>query len=202
MFGKDVLPLTKWDSLLLSTHPRPDFQPFEYLVGGHYLGEIARLVLVEGIQTSNCFSGTVPSSLQCPYSLSTETLSQIQTTSLEDARLLFLAQHPDSLIRDSDIVILRRIATHVSRRAAGFLAAGMHALWQLRNEGEGVTPENVQSAAVAFNGSVIENYPGFRETCQEFLDGLVEGSGGVRGAMKLTPANSSLLGAAVSVACL
>jgi hexokinase len=33
-FGGRILPLTKWDELLLSAHPNPDLQPLEYLVGG------------------------------------------------------------------------------------------------------------------------------------------------------------------------
>jgi hexokinase len=56
---------------------------------------------------------------------------------------------------------------------------------------------------VAYNGSVMENYPGFEETCQRTLDGLVEASGGKAGEVELMYAEeSSLLGAAVAVACL
>jgi hexokinase len=78
MFGKDILPLTRWDKLLKAAHPRPDFQPLEQLVSGLYLGEICRLALLDAITTTGIFGGTVPPSLQKPYSLDTETLSLIE----------------------------------------------------------------------------------------------------------------------------
>jgi hexokinase len=78
MFGHDILPLTRWDKLLNAAHPRPDFQPLEQLVSGYYLGEICRLALLEAIRTTGIFGGVVPSSLQTPYSLDTETLSMIE----------------------------------------------------------------------------------------------------------------------------
>jgi hexokinase len=79
MFGTGILPLTKYDELLLSTHLMPHFQPLEHLVSGGYLGEITRLVLVDGIQNAGLFGGIVPPSLKERYSLETETLSRIES---------------------------------------------------------------------------------------------------------------------------
>lgn len=78
MFGKDILPLTRWDELLKKAHPRPDFQPLEQLVSGYYLGEICRLALLDAIPQTGVFGGIVPPSLQTLYSLDTETLSIIE----------------------------------------------------------------------------------------------------------------------------
>jgi hexokinase len=78
MFGAGILPYTKWDRELLSTHSRPDFQPLEHFVSGGYLGEITRLVLLDGIQSGYLFGGIVPPSLRERYSLETETLSLIE----------------------------------------------------------------------------------------------------------------------------
>lgn len=79
MFGAGILPYTKWDRLLLAAHANPDFQPLEHFVSGGYLGEITRLVLVEGIQTVGLFGGIVPKSLEERYSLETETISRIES---------------------------------------------------------------------------------------------------------------------------
>lgn len=79
MFGGGILPSTAWDESLLSVHPNPKFQPLEHFVGGGYLGEIVRLVLVEGIRTAGLFDGIVPPSLKERYSLETETLSHIES---------------------------------------------------------------------------------------------------------------------------
>jgi hexokinase len=78
MFGKGILPLTKWDHLLKKAHPLPDFQPLEHLVSGYYLGEICRYALLEAIKQTGIFGGVVPPSLHTPYSLDTETLSFIE----------------------------------------------------------------------------------------------------------------------------
>ena len=79
MFGAGILPETKWDERLRASHPMPDFQPMEYFVSGGYLGEIVRLVLVDGIQTAGLFGGIVPPSLREQYSLDTETISHIES---------------------------------------------------------------------------------------------------------------------------
>ncbi len=78
MFGKGVLPLTRWDELLNAAHPQPDYQPLEHCLSGFYLGEICRLALVEAIESTGVFGGKVPTSLEKPYSLDTETLSRLE----------------------------------------------------------------------------------------------------------------------------
>jgi hexokinase len=79
----------------------------------------------------------------------------------------------------------------------------VHALWQLRNEAESIKAGGFEHTLVAYNGSVMERYPGFKSNCQNRLDGLVEASGGKAGLVELVYAEeSSLLGAAVAVACL
>jgi len=83
------------------------------------------------------------------------------------------------------------------------VAAGVHALGSLRNDAHTMPAFNQQHTIVAYNGSVIEHYPSFKETCQQYLDDLAEASGAETGVMELMYAEeSSLLGAAVAVACL
>lgn len=78
MYGQGILPITRWDELLNASHPRPDFQPLEHLLSGYYLGEVARLALVEAIESTGILGGVVPPSLKELYSLDTETLSRIE----------------------------------------------------------------------------------------------------------------------------
>lgn len=61
----------------------------------------------------------------------------------------------------------------------------------------------LEKTTVAFNGSVIENYPGYLASCQRYIDELVEGKGcSEPRSIELVPAKeSSLLGAAVGLAC-
>lgn len=78
MFGHGILPVTRWDKHLNAVHPKPDFQPLEHFVSGYYLGELARLALIEAIDTAGVFGGVAPPSLLLPYSLDTETISCIE----------------------------------------------------------------------------------------------------------------------------
>lgn len=73
----------------------------------------------------------------------------------------------------------------------------------MRNEAESVAASESSHTLVAYNGSVLENYPDFKTSCQKHLDALVEASGGEKGVIELIYAEeSSLIGAAVAVACL
>lgn len=78
MFGKGILPVTKWDEDLNAAHILPDFQPLEHLVSGRYLGEVARLIIIDGVRTANLFDGSIPPSLEKPYSLDTEILARME----------------------------------------------------------------------------------------------------------------------------
>jgi len=222
MFGAGILPFTRWDERLLESHPRPNFQPLEYFVGGGYLGEIIRLVLVEGIETTGLFGGVVPPSLTQLYSLDTEIISLIEADTaptLTTATNLFTTHHPPSPssppYTTADISTLRTLASHVIHRATAITAAGLHGLWLLKfppqtnpeiNSTTPPTPPPPSKSLIAYNGSVMERYPGFRESTQKHLDMLVEATVGgedVAGGLELVPADdSSLLGAAVAVACL
>lgn len=133
----------------------------------------------------------------------TRMISDLSST-LADAQQLFCSRHPSSHTpTTADLRSIRLIASYVTHRASALVAAGVHALWTLRNEAEGIKPEVCEHTLVAYNGSVLENYPGFKASCQTHLDGLVVESGGKAGMVELVYAEeSSLLGAAVAVACL
>lgn len=90
------------------------------------------------------------------------------------------------------------------------MAASLFALWQFKSEAEAQYSSaksqeelDLEGHVVAFNGSVIEQYPQYLENCQGFIDGLVSSAEGKPGTISLVGAKeSSLLGAAVALACL
>jgi hexokinase len=70
--------------------------------------------------------------------------------------------------------------------------------FKLETEAELALPSTV----VSYTGSVIERYPGYLTTCQQYVDGLVEALGGTPGSLDLIAANeSTIIGAAVALAC-
>lgn len=62
---------------------------------------------------------------------------------------------------------------------------------------------DMTNTVVSFNGSVIESYPGYRASCQKYVEFLLDSNGrGKDSTIELVPAKeSSLLGAAVASAC-
>lgn len=207
MFGKGVFPTTRWDDHLNETHIRPDFQPFEHMISGRYMGEIVRLIIVEAVHTAGLFSGEMPAHLNEPYTLDTGTIAAMEMDDskyLTQATALFQSQHPLSKPPTvNDIQFVRQVSQLVSHRAAAFLATGIHALWALRTEAEGLTPASAGRMSIGCNGSVIEKYPLFRELCQSHLHELTAASGAPQRSISLEIAvESAIFGAAVSACCL
>jgi len=207
MFGKHILPSTRWDDHLNKSHTHPDFQPLEYFIGGRYLGETVRLILVDAIRTVGLFDGQIPEHLLEPYSLETSTLAVFEgddSPNLFKASTVLQKHHslpsPPSV---SDLRFVQQICQIVSHRAAGYLATGIHALWSLRTSVEGLSPASAGQVTIGCNGSVVESYPSFRKVAQKYLDELIELSGGEPHSVILEMANeAAIFGAAVAACCL
>ncbi|KAF1814856.1 actin-like ATPase domain-containing protein [Eremomyces bilateralis CBS 781.70] len=209
MFGKGILPTTRWDDYLNMTHTQPDFQPMEYLISGRYLGEIVRLICLEAIKSHRLFNGAVPDKFEQPYAFDTGTMATFEsddTLSLSKSAAVLQAQHPlphSHVPALQDLRFVRQISKLVSRRAAAYLACGIHALWSLRNSSEGFEAGQVGRVSIGCNGAVIERYPQFKPSCQSYLDEMTRMSGGQEHSVVLEDAGeSSIYGAAVAVACL
>lgn len=207
MFGKGIMPVTRWDEQLNRDHQLPDFQPMEYLCTGMYIGEIVRLILLEAIDTTGLFGGEWPARFSTPYSLDTRIVAAFdsdETANLSDAWLQFCESHPLSVRPPrTDLRFVQTVARLVSQRAQTYIAVAIHALWMVRTISEGLLPTEASELTVACNGTVIEKYPGFRFNCQRVLDELCISSGAPAGTINLQMASeSSIYGAAVAVACI
>ncbi|OAG08502.1 actin-like ATPase domain-containing protein [Paraphaeosphaeria sporulosa] len=205
--GKTVFPMTRWDEQLNDAHVRPDFQPFEHMISGRYLGELVRLIVSEAVRTAGLFGGEMPDKLNEAYSLDAGTIAALEmdtSKNLSNGISLFQTKHPLSRPPTyNDIHFVRQVSQLVAHRAAAFLAAGIHSLWNLRTTSEGLTPATAGKMAIGCNGSIIEKYPSFRELCQSHLDELTTASGAEPKSISLEIAvESAIFGAAVAVCCL
>ena len=208
MFGKDILPQTRWDEVLNGMHPLPDFQPLEYMTTGRYLGEILRLIIMEAVDTCGLFDGILPLKLHEPYSLDTIVLAKLEETSstnignaaLDLQKALQITRAP----LDFEIQFLRSAAEAIAYRASAYLAIAIHALWELQMETEGQRGFIPRSAknSIACNGSVILKYPGFRARCEDLIAEMVslQSSGRNRYLVLVPTDEAAIQGAAVAVA--
>ena len=204
LYGGKVFPVTRWDHQLNRAHSKPDFQPLEYLTSGRYMGEIARLVLLDAIRDASLFGGATPHNFE-PYAFTTETIAAIErdnSPSLARAASVMNAKHPlpqGKRYNISDLAHVKHIITLISSRAAAYIGAAVYTVSELRIQHDSaLTKEDI---VVACNGSVIEKYPNFLTRTQAWLD-ILTSANTQRGRVKLELTGESvLLGAAVAVAC-
>ena len=212
MFGKDILPQTRWDEILNKTHVYPDFQPLEYMITGRYLGELLRLIMLEAVETCQMFGGIMPLSLSEPYSLDTAILAQLEEDRSSDLAIAkqVIEDSFDLKVKPtkSEISFLRMCAQSISRRAAAYLSTAIHALWALQKDTDinPHTPFGTPKTSIACNGSVILKYPGFRSLCEKNIAGMISegsslGAGLPTENVVFEPTHeAALFGAAVAVA--
>lgn len=175
MFGKGILPETRWDSLLNQTHSLPNFQPLEYMTTGRYLGEILRLIIAEAVNSAGLFDGKFPDSLQEPYSLDTCLLAVVESDESPQltAAATYLQKSIDLEVTPSaaEMAFIRLVVESISRRASAYIAVAIHALWKVERKVNGTTGPS--RTTIACNGGVIDKYPGFRSRCQAHLAELI-----------------------------
>lgn len=205
MFGKSALPTTRWDEDLNAKHIMPDYQPFEYLIAGGYIGEIVRLVMAEAAETTDFYGGNLPPSLLVPYALDTRTVALLdidKSASSTTAIGILQSRHPSPHTpTTSEILFIRRIIHSVVTRSFSYFAAGTHALTSLIEdlEIEAGMPLDLPSICIGCDGSVINKYPGYMEQAQRLLDDLWEhGPKGRCSVVLEKTQESAVLGAGVA----
>ena len=203
MFGKNIFPTTRWDRALNATHTLPDYQPFEYLVAGKYIGEIVRLILLEATQTAGLFEGIMPPSLEsATYSLDTKNLAFLdadESPKLIQSRYRFDEWYPcPHYPSEKDMRFIKQVVKRVSIRSAAYFTVGMHALTAVLQT---LGPIETDQITIGCDGSIINNYPSYFERAQQILNQMIE-SGDPQGkkiSLEKTR-DSPVVGAAVAAA--
>jgi len=156
----DKVRLTRYDRLLDKASVNPGAMYLEKMVSGMYLGEIARLVLVDLIRRGLIFVNETPAAgyFQERGSLKTEDMSRIEGDRADrlDGVALFLEQNGFSNITLHDKILLQRLCRIISARAARLGATAISAVltW--------IDPKLKDVHTVGIDGSLFEKYPGFK----------------------------------------
>lgn len=189
----DILPKTSWDVYLDAHVERPGFQPFETMVGGRYLGEVARLVISDLVD-DQILDMSMPLPFSKQYSFDTALMSEIEGLDFEMAKLRF-EQAASTKISFSDMSKIQNILKTISTRSAAWIAASIVSL--ALNLDDSLT-NNHQKVTIAYSGTVIEKYSGFKDRCQFYM----EQQGNQRGLnLVLEPAvDGTLYGPAIASA--
>jgi hexokinase len=242
---KELNIITKWDEELDKACARPGFQPFEYMTGGRYIGELIRLILFDYLTNIvGLEKKQLPATLVQEYALTTSYVSDKVARPQRDedlaAELNQSLPPPESSEWRWDALTagaFRRIARVVQSRSAGLIAAAVVGLLACAQEIElkvdsnenspqsstaaspqrngsaklqailnettsssleagaarngqrpivpvllpTQTPADWQSGpeelVVAYTGGIIQHYPNFKETCQQYIDRLIMRTG-------------------------
>ncbi|KAF2083517.1 hexokinase-2 [Saccharata proteae CBS 121410] len=202
---------TKWDEALDKACEAPGFQPFEYMTGGRYLGEVVRHVLLDLLSRNSAMNVLPPALLQ-KDSISTVLLATSVASGSDDVllkTLLYLFPESPSATKPfwttETTSLLRAVALAVSDRSSALIAAAIVGLLACVGEISLDSPDGKESASqgllatsgsaplseeaiaeelvVAYTGGVISHYPGYLDACQAWIDKLVRG-GSSRNATK------------------
>ncbi len=155
--GFDKLKTNVYDWVLDRASHNADRQQLEKMVSGMYLGEIARLVIVEMIEKGLLFTEKSLPAFSEAYALTTEHLSRTAQGSdfFEDFGLADVSAADKQIIRE----ICRIISTRSARIAGAAIAAVV--AW--------MDADLESSHTVAIDGTLFEKYPGFQDNMTDML---------------------------------
>ncbi|KAM5511660.1 Hexokinase-1-like protein 2 [Fusarium oxysporum f. sp. phaseoli] len=192
--GQGIMPREKttWDSRLDDMVPfEPGVLGLELQVGGLFLGELVRQIVMDAIKLVGLFDGHLPELTQAPMSWGLQHGAVLEVSAPADADLPQLVAKSFGLpFKPSleDICFVRQICQAVIKRAAAYVA---------------VSTYSMRSLQVLSRDAGDDGYPGFMSKSQEYLDQLQhvssQNSGPKFGALHLQAcAESSLTGVAVA----
>lgn len=184
--------VTKWDVELDRCCEAPGFQPFEYMTGGRYLGELVRLVVLDYLLVNNGSRiDDLPELLRDRNAVTTLFLSKTVATAASPealrAKLTLRLPPPKSSSwswTDQSALFFMRATQSIQVRSAALISAAVVGLLacageldvKLPGDGDGLAQSHAESSEdliVAYTGSTITHYPGFRVSCQNSIDALI-----------------------------
>jgi len=194
---------TPWDLTLDANSDAPGFQPFEYMTSGRYLGEIVRLVFLDVV--SREAGAEIPPSLQQKNALPTRFLSEVIARKggrivqgeLEN-RYPEPSSPQDPFWTVDRVEMIRDIAEAVQQRSSALVAAAcvglLHCVGDVALD-ESQKPSNgthakgkrdIEELVIAYAGGTISQYPKWLQTCQQWIDILVEEGSSANASKQVT----------------
>ncbi|XP_023572249.1 hexokinase-3 isoform X2 [Octodon degus] len=158
--------LTSFDHALDHASLNPGAQRFEKMIGGLYLGELVRLVLVYLAQNRVLFGGYTSPALLSQGSILLEHVIEMEDPSTGLAYVHTILQDLGLSPKASDAELVQCVCAAVCSRAAQLCAAALAAvLSRLQRSRE----QQKLQIAVATGGRVLERHPRFHSILQEMV---------------------------------
>ncbi|XP_036043649.1 hexokinase-3 isoform X4 [Onychomys torridus] len=162
--------LTTFDRALDHKSLNPGAQRFEKMIGGLYLGELVRLVLVHLARHGVLFGGCTSPALLSQDSILLEHVAQMDDPATGTACVHEILQGLGLSPQASDAELVQHVCEAVCTRAAQLCAAALAAvLSRLQHSRE----QQTLHVTVATGGRVFERHPRFHRTLKEMVMCLV-----------------------------
>ncbi|MCX8111021.1 MAG: hypothetical protein N3D15_07210 [Syntrophorhabdaceae bacterium] len=145
-----------YDETLDASSFNPGEQRLEKMVSGMYLGEIARLIIVDMIKEGLIFNSPIPEIFSQPYGLTTEHLSLAAQGQISH-ELGFT--HMSQTDKDAILEVFRIVSNRSARIAATAISAVV--TWM---------DKKIESNhVIAIDGTLFEKYPGYSQNMETML---------------------------------
>ena len=183
--------ITQWDTILDRATISPGFQPFEYMVAGHYLGELVRLIVLDYFTTILHIDPSIlPSALLQRTAVTTTFLTRAVAPSKDASALAMLLNATPGFAATSNWIwtpelaqVLLQVNKRVIRRSIALIAAATVGLLDCAGEltnTDLIEPSGADKPRafeveriVACTGGLILQYEGYMAQMQASINDIV-----------------------------
>ncbi|XP_055149251.1 hexokinase-4 isoform X4 [Symphalangus syndactylus] len=152
--------LLEYDRLVDESSANPGQQLYEKLIGGKYMGELVRLVLLRLVDENLLFHGEASEQLRTRGAFETRFVSQVESDTGDRKQIYNILSTLGLRPSTTDCDIVRRACESVSTRAAHMCSAGLAGVINRMRESRS---EDVMRITVGVDGSVYKLHPSFKE---------------------------------------
>uniref|UniRef100_A0A096N1U1 Phosphotransferase n=1 Tax=Papio anubis TaxID=9555 RepID=A0A096N1U1_PAPAN len=152
--------LLEYDRLVDESSANPGQQLYEKLIGGKYMGELVRLVLLRLVDENLLFHGEASELLRTRGAFETRFVSQVESDTGDRKQIYNILSTLGLRPSATDCDIVRRACESVSTRAAHMCSAGLAGVINRMRESRS---EDVMRITVGVDGSVYKLHPSFKE---------------------------------------
>ncbi|RMB91522.1 hypothetical protein DUI87_32101 [Hirundo rustica rustica] len=133
---------------------------YEKIIGGKYMGEIVRLVLLKLVDENLLFNGEASEKLKTRGTFETRFMSQIESDSDDRKQIYNILSAFELLPSRTDCEIVRRVCESVSTRAAQMCSAGLAGVINRMRKSRS---QDTLKITVGVDGSVYKLHPSFKD---------------------------------------
>ncbi|NXA43927.1 HXK4 Glucokinase, partial [Eudromia elegans] len=148
--------LLEYDRVVDETSLNPGQQLYEKIIGGKYMGEIVRLVLLKLVDENLLFNGEASEKLKTRGTFETRFVSQIESDSGDRKQIYNILTAFELLPSGTDCDIVRMACESVSTRAAQMCSAGLAGVINRMRESRS---QETLKITVGVDGSVYKLHP-------------------------------------------